>query len=77
MAMLELRPLDQHIPAAGSGDFVPRCWVETDGCGERQQRTTLSLLDTAVTVFSSAANNRSWKRNLTLQSKAKFLNQRC
>jgi len=25
---------DQRIPAAGSGGFVPRCWVETDGKGD-------------------------------------------
>jgi len=22
---------DQRIPTAGSGGFVPRCWLETDG----------------------------------------------
>jgi len=22
---------DQFLPADGSGGFVPRCWVETDG----------------------------------------------
>jgi len=36
---------DQRIPAAGSSGIVPRCWVETDGGGNR----------------SSERQCRSWK----------------
>jgi len=45
---------DQRFPAAGSGAFVSRCCVETVGSGERQQRTEVPIVETAVPVFSSA-----------------------
>jgi len=64
MALLTLPTAGQAYPRGWQQQFCAALLGGNRWWGKRHQRTAVPLLDTAVPVFSSAAKNRLWKRNL-------------